>query len=100
VNKHRFSATFLGFLLINSIALADVSRTETNNGKLIMEDIPEIPQSIVSGLNRYQNVRSAGFLDWSLDGDGIYVSTRFGDVSQVHYVNHPVVPVSRWEVDG
>jgi dipeptidyl aminopeptidase/acylaminoacyl peptidase len=68
---------------------ADVTRTETNNGNLIMEDIPEIPQSIVSGLNRYQNVRSAGFLDWSLDGEGIYVSTRFGDVSQVHYVNHP-----------
>jgi dipeptidyl aminopeptidase/acylaminoacyl peptidase len=54
-----------------------------------MQDIPEIPASIVSSLNRYQNVRSAGFLDWTEDGNGIFVSTRFGDVSQVHRVDHP-----------
>ena len=56
---------------------------------MITEDIPEIPQSIVSGLNRYQNVRLTGFLDWSLDGEGVYESTRFGDVNQVQYANHP-----------
>ena len=54
-----------------------------------MQDIPEIPASIVTSLNRYQNVRSAGFLDWTEDGHGIFVSTRFGDVSQVHQVGHP-----------
>ncbi|MBT8047735.1 MAG: alpha/beta fold hydrolase [Gammaproteobacteria bacterium] len=69
--------------------VADVVRTEVNNGNLIMEDIPEIPQSIVADLNRYQNVRSAGFRDWTEDGEGIFVSTRFGDVSQIHHVGHP-----------
>jgi Tol biopolymer transport system component len=54
-----------------------------------MEDIPPIPRSIVNDLNRYQNVRFASFLDWSEDGQGIYVSTRFGEVNQVHYVDHP-----------
>ena len=88
MNKPFFLIIILAILLINTPLVADVTRTESNNGNLIMEDIPAIPASIVSDLNRFQNVRSAGFLDWSLDGNGIYVSTRFGDVSQVHYVNH------------
>jgi len=70
-------------------ALADIVRTEANSGKLVMEDIPAIPQSIVNDLNRYQNVRSAGFQEWTEDGEGIFVTTRFGDVSQIHHVGHP-----------
>jgi dipeptidyl aminopeptidase/acylaminoacyl peptidase len=76
-------------LVSGSVAFADVVTTETNNGNLVMQDIPEIPDSIVTSLNRYQNVRSAGFRDWTEDGSGIFVSTRFGDVSQVHHVGHP-----------
>ena len=70
-------------------ALADVTRTEANNGQLLMEDIPPIPQSVVADLNRYQNTRSAAFRGWDKEGKGIFVSTRFGDVSQVHYVGQP-----------
>ena len=70
-------------------ALADVTRTEANNGQLVMEDIPPIPQSVVADLNRYQNTRSAAFRGWDKEGKGIFVSTRFGDVSQVHYVGQP-----------
>lgn len=77
-------------LFISSFAVdAQVSTVETNNGMLVMQDVPEIPASLVTSLNRYQNVRSAGFLDWTQDGNGIYISTRFGDVSQVHQVGHP-----------
>jgi len=80
----------IGILLLCAAqALAGVSRRETNNGKLVMEDIPAIPASTVAALNRYQNVRSASFLDWTRDGEGIYLSTRFGDVSQVHRVEQP-----------
>jgi dipeptidyl aminopeptidase/acylaminoacyl peptidase len=82
-------AIALLFLITGPLALADISRSEANNGNLVMEDIPGIPQSVVSDLNRYQNVRSAGFEDWALDSDGIYISTRFGDVYQIHYVDHP-----------
>ena len=75
-------------LAASSLSLA-VERREANNGMLIMEDIPPIPAAIVSDLNRYQNVRSAGFSAWTEDGEGIYVSTRFGDVSQLHQVDMP-----------
>ena len=79
----------LAIFAMAPVALAEVVRTEANNGNLIMEDIPEIPQSIVAELNRYQNVRSAGFQGWTKDGEGIFVTTRFGDVSQIHHVGHP-----------
>jgi len=77
------------FALFPVFVSADIEQRTANNGNLVMEDIPEIPLSVVTDLNRYQNVRSAGFLDWTQDGQGIYVSTRFGDVSQIHRVAHP-----------
>jgi dipeptidyl aminopeptidase/acylaminoacyl peptidase len=82
-------ATGLYCLVTCSLALADVSRSVANNGNLVMEDIPAIPPSVVADLNRYQNVRSAVFQDWTLDSDGIFITTRFGDVNQVHHVGHP-----------
>jgi len=89
MRKHLFLAACLSLVLAPPVVFSEVVTTETNNGNLVMQDIPEIPASIVASLNRYQNVRSAGFLDWSHDGSGIFVSTRFGDVSQIHYVDRP-----------
>ena len=70
-------------------ALAEVNRSVANDGKLVMEDVPPIPAAIVNDLNRYQNVRSAAFRGWTGDGRGIFVATRFGDVSQIHRVDMP-----------
>ena len=79
-----------GIVLAATFSLAaDVQRVTANNGNLIMEDIPEIPSQIVDDLSRYLNVRSASFRDWTADGKGIYVSTRFGDVNQIHRVDMP-----------
>ncbi len=86
--KQLLATVGVACLTISS-AWADVSRVELNNGMLILEDIPPIPQAIVDDLNQYQNTRSAGFLDWSADGKSVYISTRFGDVDQVHKVSMP-----------
>jgi dipeptidyl aminopeptidase/acylaminoacyl peptidase len=64
-----------------------VEQRSLNNGNLILEDIPPIPDDIVSDLNRYQNARSASFQGWSQDGNSLYITTRFGDVSQIHRVD-------------
>ena len=59
----------LALVMFSALAQADVIRTEVNNGNLIMEDIPAIPQSVVADLNRYQNTRSAAFRGWDKDGE-------------------------------
>lgn len=87
INKFLPILALYSTLAFANVVFADVVRTEANNGQLIMQDIPAIPQSIKDDLNRYQNVRSAPFREWSLDGKEIYISTRFGDVSQIHKVS-------------
>ena len=83
------STVAAALVLATPLALAEVETRTANNGQLVMEDIPPIPASVVNDLNRYQNVRAAGFQDWDEDGEGIFVSTRFGDVSQIHHVSQP-----------
>jgi dipeptidyl aminopeptidase/acylaminoacyl peptidase len=85
--KAIFGAAIL--TAVSVLAADSIQRTEANNGNLIMEDIPAIPDDIVSDLNRFQNVRSASFRDWTENGQGVYISTRFADVSQIHRVDMP-----------
>lgn len=85
----RNAGLLLTALALSAIASAEVETRTVNDGQLVMEDIPEIPNAIVGALNRYQNVRSAGFRDWSHDGRSIYVATGFGDVDSLHRVDMP-----------
>ncbi len=84
----RAAAALLAVFAASAIA-ASVTRTEANNGNLVMEDVPEIPAEIVDSLNRYQNVRGANLQGWQEDGSGVFVSTRFADVDQLHRVDSP-----------
>ena len=59
------------------------------NPALIVEGIPPIPQSIAQQADRYTQVRSTVFLDWHPKQREMLISTRFGDVPQVHRVLAP-----------
>jgi dipeptidyl aminopeptidase/acylaminoacyl peptidase len=86
----RKSILVLMVLVFALTSYADgVIETTANNGNLVMQDVPEIPQVIVNDLNRYQNVRSAPFRGFSVDGKSIFITTRFGDVAQIHRVDTP-----------
>jgi dipeptidyl aminopeptidase/acylaminoacyl peptidase len=54
------------------------------------QNVPEVPRSLVEGLNRYQNIRLASFQDWSPDGRGLLILTRFAETNQVHRVAAPL----------
>jgi dipeptidyl aminopeptidase/acylaminoacyl peptidase len=68
---------------------AEVQRWTANDGQLIMEDIPAIPDSLPPILSRYQNIRSASFASWSKDSKSIFIKTRLGPVTQLHRVDAP-----------
>lgn len=59
------------------------------DGTVVLEDVPEIPERIADALHRFQNVRSAALVDWAADGEGLFITTRFGDVVQLHRVAMP-----------
>lgn len=74
-------------LLSHGAAGAEIPEWTANNGQLILRGVPAIPAALVNRLSQYQNVRSAAFLDWTRNGKGIYIRTRFGDISQIHKVH-------------
>ena len=80
----------LFLLLLPLPGQAEVERRTVHDGNLVLENIPEIPNEIIGGLTRYQNVRAARFRAWTRDGQGIYVSTGFGDVDSIHRVDMPL----------
>ena len=86
MNKSSYSLVIL-FFTLNIIS--EVTSTSLNNGQLILEDIPVIPQRISDDISRYQNIRSGSFQNFNEDGTEMYISTRFGNVSQLHKVKKP-----------
>lgn len=66
---------------------SEIPEWTANDGQLILEGVPDIPQGLVTRLNQYQNVRSATVLDWTRNGKAMYIRTRFGDISQIHRVH-------------
>jgi hypothetical protein len=75
-------------LTLSSLTFAQSTRRETGN--LVMEGIPaEIPARITDRLSQYDNVRSADLADWAPGGNGLLISTRFGEAAQLHRVSAP-----------
>lgn len=66
---------------------AEVSRVE--RGSLVLEGIPEIPREISDRFQQYQNTRSARLQGWHPSGEGVLISTRFGETRQIHWVKNP-----------
>ena len=71
-------------------AAADLPTWTTNDGQMILRGVPQIPGELVGRLKRYQDARFATFVEWTRDGEGLYVRTRFGDISQLHRVEAPL----------
>ncbi|MEQ9505996.1 MAG: prolyl oligopeptidase family serine peptidase [Hyphomonas sp.] len=67
---------------------AVVETTRETRGNLVTENVPDAPPALKERLTRYENVRGHGFQDWTGEG-GILITTRFGDVSQIHEVRSP-----------
>jgi dipeptidyl aminopeptidase/acylaminoacyl peptidase len=77
----------IAMLAMGSAARAEVETVE--DGNLIYENIPPITGELTAQLQQYQNTRGAFFRDWSAKG-GLIISTRFGEVSQLHRVSFPL----------
>lgn len=73
--------------VLSSATMAEAERI--TRGNLVLENIPEPPAEVTTRLAQYQNARSAFLRGWHPSGQGILISTRFGDTSQVHWVREP-----------
>jgi hypothetical protein len=62
--------------------------TREERGSLVLEDVPAIDAQLSERLDAWQSIRGASFVDFLPDG-GMLISTRFGDVEQMHRVAGP-----------
>ncbi len=65
------------------------SQDRREEGNMILEDVPVVPKTIKERIQQYQNTRSASLVDWLPNGEGIMISTRFGNTNQLHTVGTP-----------
>ena len=77
-------------LFCSALAIAPAAEpTLSVPSNLHIEDVPPIPATLIERLGRYNDFRSAALLDWHPVKREILISTRFGDVPQIHRVSMP-----------
>ncbi|HVJ83825.1 MAG TPA: hypothetical protein VNC50_22350, partial [Planctomycetia bacterium] len=81
----RAALSCLGLLLVATTASAQMRKPPA----IEATGVPAISSDIADRLAQYQEFRTASFLGWAPDGKGILISTRFGNVAQLHRVYEP-----------
>jgi dipeptidyl aminopeptidase/acylaminoacyl peptidase len=56
---------------------------------IVADGVPAVPLTLVEATRPYMEFRTAGFLDWDPVSKSMLVSTRFGNVAQLHTVAAP-----------
>src|SRR4051795_9775900 len=86
---------FAAFIYLVSICIASVgaaeqqAKTLTPGDNLVIDGIPPIPADLVEQIGRYTESRTAAAQDWHPTKPEMLITTRFGDVPQVHHVSMP-----------
>ena len=74
--------------VLTSVQAADVVRRE--QGQLVLENVPAIPDDVSARLQQYSNARSASLASWTPDSSSLLIRTRFADTVQLHLVQQPL----------
>src|SRR4051812_45065764 len=86
---------FAAFIYLVSICVASAgaaeqpAKTLTAAENLVVDGIPPIPADLVEQIGRYTESRTAAVQDWHPTKPEMLITTRFGDVPQVHRVSMP-----------
>ena len=77
-------------LTLPAVAQAQEARSvATKPAALEADGIPAVPLDLVDATRPYMEFRTAGFVDWDPVTRAMLVSTRFGNVAQLHTVKAP-----------
>jgi len=82
----RLLASLL-ILLVAGCAAVPPPLDLVRQGSLVLSGVPPIPVELVTRMQQYRSARSARLVGW-LD-EGVLVSTRFADTTQLHRVREP-----------
>jgi dipeptidyl aminopeptidase/acylaminoacyl peptidase len=77
----------LSFLVLSQVALAKPAVRQ--EGPLVFDGIPAIPQTLKDRLQQYSEARNASIVGFDPRGEGIVIATRFANTAQLHKVRAP-----------
>ena len=90
--QRSFLCQLACLLVLGGCTAVDSSRRDAEPvppaANLVVDGVPAVPESVLAGLERYRNTRSASMLGW-ID-DGVLIATRFGNTTQLHRVDTPL----------
>ncbi|MEL6362584.1 MAG: prolyl oligopeptidase family serine peptidase [Pseudomonadota bacterium] len=72
-----------------SVTTAFGAQERVEKGNLILEAVPETPDALRRDLIQYQNTRSAGLSGFDASNEGAFITTRFAETAQVHFIAEP-----------
>src|SRR5712692_3182790 len=88
MNVQRIALLFS--LLLSPVCIAaEPAKALVPGDNLVIDGIPPIPAELVEQIGRYTESRSGVFQDWHPSRAEMLITTRFGDVPQVHRVAMP-----------
>jgi len=83
---------FTALSLTAAPALAqDAAQIAPKPAALVADGLPPVPQALVDRTRPYMEFRTASFQDWDPQTKSMLVSTRFGNVAQLHSVAGPLM---------
>lgn len=77
-------------MVLTLLTLALFASVVTPPANIVTQGVPPLPADRAQRVIQYTDFRSASLQDWSPDGQGILVLTRFGEAAQVHRVRRPL----------
>jgi dipeptidyl aminopeptidase/acylaminoacyl peptidase len=77
-------------LLVLFVAAAAAPAQNRKPPAITTESVPPVPAAISERLKQYGEFRSASFAGWAPDGNGMLISTRFGNTNQLFRVYTPM----------
>ena len=72
-----------------SSTVAEPAGDIRDDGPRHYDGVPEVPQRITDRLRQYVNTRSASVRGWTPNGSSLFITTRFGETTQLHRVDKP-----------
>ncbi|HYV51563.1 MAG TPA: hypothetical protein VE910_06645, partial [Dongiaceae bacterium] len=83
------SFRWMVFLFLFAPAGAALAGDIQPGKQLVVDGVPQIPDSLAGQVGRYTKGRAADFLDWHPVRREMLIATFFGDTPQIHRVKFP-----------
>lgn len=95
MNCSRLAATLVGAAML-AVLMTPGAAQDTPEpavplpAALSAQDMPPVPQALADRARPYLEARGAGFAGWDPTARAVLISTRFGNVAQLHRVAQPM----------